>query len=34
MKVVIVGGAGLIGSAIARELGSRHEIVVVGRSTW
>lgn len=33
MKVVIVGGAGLIGSAIAEELGSRHEIVVVGRKS-
>jgi NAD(P)-dependent dehydrogenase (short-subunit alcohol dehydrogenase family) len=33
MRVVIVGGAGLIGSAIAKELGSRHEIVVVGRKS-
>lgn len=33
MKVVIIGGAGLIGSAVARELGSRHEIILVGRKS-
>jgi NAD(P)-dependent dehydrogenase (short-subunit alcohol dehydrogenase family) len=32
MKVLIVGGSGLIGSAVAAELGKRHEIIVAGHA--
>lgn len=32
MKVVIFGGTGIIGSAVARELSPRHEIVTVGKN--
>lgn len=32
MKIVIVGGTGLIGTAVARELGKRHEIITVGHT--
>ena len=33
MKVIVFGGAGLLGSAIARELGSHgHQVVTAGRS--
>jgi NAD(P)-dependent dehydrogenase (short-subunit alcohol dehydrogenase family) len=32
MKVVIVGGTGLIGTAVARELGKRHQIITVGHT--
>lgn len=30
MKVIIVGGTGLIGGAVAKELGPRHDLIVVG----
>lgn len=33
MRVLIVGGSGAIGKAVATELGTRHEIVTAGRST-
>jgi NAD(P)-dependent dehydrogenase (short-subunit alcohol dehydrogenase family) len=33
MRILIVGGNGTIGKAIAAELGARHEIVTAGRST-
>ncbi|NJM44640.1 MAG: NAD-dependent epimerase/dehydratase family protein [Brachymonas sp.] len=34
MKVIIFGGAGLIGSAITRELRSHgHEVITAGRSS-
>jgi NAD(P)-dependent dehydrogenase (short-subunit alcohol dehydrogenase family) len=32
MKIVIVGGTGTIGKAVARELGKRHTIIVAGHS--
>lgn len=31
MRIVVVGGTGTIGSAVAAALGDRHEIVTVGR---
>lgn len=31
MKIIIVGGTGTIGQAVAQELGQRHEIIRVGR---
>ena len=33
MRIVVVGGTGTIGSAVAAALGGRHEIVTVGRSS-
>lgn len=33
MRIFLVGASGTIGRAVARELGSRHEIVAGGRST-
>jgi NAD(P)-dependent dehydrogenase (short-subunit alcohol dehydrogenase family) len=33
MKVLIVGASGILGKAIANELGARHEIVTAGRSS-
>ncbi len=33
MKILIVGGNGTIGKAVAAELGARHEIVIAGRSS-
>lgn len=30
MKIIIVGGTGTIGSAIVKELSSRHEIIIAG----
>jgi NAD(P)-dependent dehydrogenase (short-subunit alcohol dehydrogenase family) len=33
MKVLIVGASGTIGRAVAAELGRRHEIIAVGRSS-
>ncbi len=33
MRVVVVGAAGDIGQAVCRELGERHEIITVGRSS-
>lgn len=33
MKIVVFGGQGTIGKAVVEELGSRHEIVIVGRSS-
>lgn len=32
MRVIVVGGTGTIGSAVAAALSGRHEVVVVGRS--
>lgn len=32
MKVVIIGGWGTIGQAVANELKSRHEVIIVGHS--
>lgn len=31
MKIIVIGGTGLIGSAIVSELKARHEVLVVGR---
>jgi NAD(P)-dependent dehydrogenase (short-subunit alcohol dehydrogenase family) len=33
MRIVLVGGGGTIGNAVAAELGSRHDIIRVGRSS-
>lgn len=33
MRIVLVGASGTIGQAVAKELGERHEIVPVGRSS-
>ena len=33
MKIILVGASGTIGQAIARELGERHQIIRVGRSS-
>jgi NAD(P)-dependent dehydrogenase (short-subunit alcohol dehydrogenase family) len=33
MRILIVGGTGTIGRAVAAELGSRHEVVTAGRSS-
>lgn len=33
MKILLIGASGTIGSAIAKELGQRHEIVTVGRNS-
>jgi len=33
MKIVLIGAAGTIGKAVARELSSRHQIIPVGRSS-
>jgi NAD(P)-dependent dehydrogenase (short-subunit alcohol dehydrogenase family) len=33
MKVIVVGAEGSIGSAVCNELGSRHELIRVGRSS-
>ncbi len=33
MKILIIGARGTIGSAVAAELGQRHEIVAAGRSS-
>ncbi|QGP54520.1 short chain dehydrogenase [Piscirickettsia salmonis] len=30
MKILIVGGTGLIGQAVKEELGSRHDIIIAG----
>ena len=32
MKIIVVGGAGTIGKAIVKELASRHEIIIAGRT--
>lgn len=32
MKIILVGGSGTIGKAIAAELGARHELVLVGKT--
>lgn len=32
MKIIIIGGKGVIGSAVVKELSARHEIVIAGRS--
>ncbi len=32
MRVIVVGGRGTIGSAVAQELSKRHEILIAGRS--
>lgn len=32
MRVIIIGGSGTIGSAVAKELSPRHEILIAGRS--
>jgi NAD(P)-dependent dehydrogenase (short-subunit alcohol dehydrogenase family) len=31
MKIIVVGGKGIIGSAVVKELSSRHEVPVAGR---
>uniref|UniRef100_UPI000F06D899 NAD-dependent epimerase/dehydratase family protein n=1 Tax=Pseudomonas viridiflava TaxID=33069 RepID=UPI000F06D899 len=33
MKILLIGASGAVGSAIERELGSRHEIVRIGRNS-
>ncbi|MEM9354889.1 MAG: short chain dehydrogenase [Pseudomonadota bacterium] len=33
MRIVVVGASGDIGQAVCRELGERHDIITVGRST-
>jgi NAD(P)-dependent dehydrogenase (short-subunit alcohol dehydrogenase family) len=33
MRILIVGGSGIVGRAVMRELGQRHEIVTAGRSS-
>ncbi|ESZ68975.1 short chain dehydrogenase [Mesorhizobium sp. L103C105A0] len=33
MRIVLVGSTGVIGSAVAAELGKRHDIVAVGRTS-
>jgi len=33
MKVLIVGASGIIGRAVAAELGQRHEVIAAGRSS-
>ena len=33
MKILLIGASGTVGSAIERELGSRHEIVRIGRNS-
>lgn len=33
MRILVVGASGTLGSAICRELGSRHEIVTAGRNS-
>lgn len=33
MKILIVGGGGTIGKAVAAELGARHEVISAGRSS-
>lgn len=33
MRILVVGGSGTIGKAVVAELGSRHEVVVAGRSS-
>jgi NAD(P)-dependent dehydrogenase (short-subunit alcohol dehydrogenase family) len=30
MKIIIIGGTGTIGEAVAKELGKRHDIIIVG----
>ena len=32
MKIILVGASGVVGGAIARELGVRHEIIRAGRN--
>ncbi|MNV26580.1 short chain dehydrogenase [compost metagenome] len=32
MKIILIGASGTIGSAVAKELGQRHEIIAVGKS--
>lgn len=33
MRIVLVGSTGIVGSAVAAELGKRHDIVAVGRTS-
>lgn len=33
MKVIVFGGTGTLGSAVAQELSSRHEIITVGKNS-
>jgi len=33
MKILLIGAYGTIGSAVAKELGQRHEIIKIGRSS-
>lgn len=33
MKIIIIGGTGTIGKAVAKELGSRHSIITVGHTS-
>ena len=32
MKIILIGASGTLGSAIARELGQRHDIITVGKT--
>jgi len=33
MRVIVVGGKGVIGSAVVKELSERHEVLIAGRSS-
>lgn len=33
MKILLIGGSGTIGTAIASELSARHEVIIAGRSS-
>lgn len=33
MKILVIGGTGTIGSAIVKELASRHEVIIAGHSS-
>ena len=33
MKIILIGASGTLGQAVANELGPRHEILRVGRSS-
>lgn len=33
MKILLIGASGVLGTAVAQELGARHDIIAAGRST-